>query len=216
MYLISMRTAINFSQTIRGDKLMRINYLISGLVFGVFGLIVAACQKTPVQTQANSQADFNAAPIQANVRFSCSQGTDPTSQQTLPTIYALINDSKKAIIRWESDRFNSSGWQKDKRCQEVASRLEKSYNNQTLNIITNGTMNGQPVICTAASAGGDCQDLLITLKPEDDGVNIVKQLGEVLNGQPVVADAKSSDETGQIYMQLNIEQFAQLPTFQEE
>lgn len=133
----------------------------------------------------------------------------------------MINDSKKAIIRWESDRFNSSGWQKDKRCQEVASRLEKAYNNQTLNLIANGTMNGQPVICTAAAVGGDCQDLLITLKPEDDGLNIVKQLGEILNGQPVVSDANSSDasssdEPGQIYMQLNIEQFAQLPTFQEE
>ena len=209
---------------------MRINYLISGLVLGVFGLIISACQKTPVQTQADSkatQAHFNPAPVQVNVRFSCSQvsqGTDPSSQQALPTLYALINDSKKAVIRWESDRFSSSGWQKDKRCQEVASRLDKAYNNQTLNIITNGTMNRQPVICTAATVGGDCQDLLITLKPEDDGFNIAKQLGEILNGQPVVSasnssDAKSSDRsdaTGQIYMQLNIEQFAQLPTFQEE
>lgn len=60
-----MMLIINFSRTIGGDKLVKINYLIYGLVLGVFGLIVSACQKTPVETQA-TQANLNPAPGQCS------------------------------------------------------------------------------------------------------------------------------------------------------
>ena len=188
---------------------MKKKYFGSGIVLG---LLVSGCQKPPVQ----NQSQFNTAPVEANVRFVCSQGEDPETQKRLPTNYALINDSKKALIRWESDRFAASGWQKEKRCQEVASRLENAYKNNRLNMITNGTMNGLPVICTALAAGGDCEDLLITLKPEDDGLNIVQQIGEIMNGRSIGDRSDGSAEVSQIYMQLNIKQFAQIPTFQEE
>ena len=192
---------------------MKRKYCILAIVLGLF---VSACQKKPVQNQAEDSVQFNTTPIEANVRFTCSQGEDPDTQKSLPTTYALINESKKAIIRWESDRFSTSGWNKEKRCQEIASRLEKAYNDRALNIITNGKMNGQSVICTSLAAGGDCVDLLITIKPEDDALKIVKQFGEILNGSLIATRTDSASEAAQIYMDLNIEQFAQMPAFEEE
>ncbi len=192
---------------------MNRNHFISGLTLG---LLLMGCQVAPVQ---NNQAAFNAInPISAkpNVRFMCSEGKDPENQQSLPTTYGLINDSKKALIRWESDRFANAGWQKYKRCQEVASRLEKAYNSNRLNLIATGTMNGQPVVCTTAAAGGDCQDLLITLKPEDDGLTIVKELGEILNGRVLETESKPDGQGQKIYMQVDVDRFAQIPTFKED
>ena len=188
---------------------MKKKYFVYGILLG---MLVSSCQKSPVQ----NQAQFNTAPVEVNVSFICSEGEDPQTQKRLPTNYALINDSKKALIRWEKDRFATSGWQKEKRCQEVASRLENAYNNNTLNIITNGRMNGQPVICTALTVGEDCEDLLITLKPEDDGVNIVQKIGEIMNGSSIGDLSDESGVVSQVYMQLDIKQFAQLPTFQED
>ncbi len=188
-------------------------YFISGLTLGLW---LTGCQGAQVQ---NNQASFNAInPISAkpNVRFMCSKGKDPETQQSLPTTYALINDSKKAIIRWETDRFANAGWHRYKRCTEVASRLEKVYNSNTLNLITTGTINSQPVICTTAAAGGDCQDLLITLKPEDDGLGIVKELGEMLNGRVLETESQPDSQGQKIYMQVDVDRFAEIPTFQEE
>lgn len=191
---------------------MNRNYVIFGLAWG---LLLVGCQGATVQ---NNQAAFNGInplPVKPNVRFICSEGKDPETQNLLPTTYALINDSKKAIIRWESDRFANAGWQRYKRCKEVASRLEKTYNSNRLNLITIGRINNQPVICTTLAVGADCQDLLITLKPEDDGLTIVRDFGEVLSGR-VLKTESNTDGGSIIYMQVNVDRLAQIPTFQEE
>lgn len=191
---------------------MNRNYVIFGLAWGLF---LAGCQGGTVQ---NNQAAFNGInplAVKPNVRFICSEGKDPETQNLLPTTYALINDSKKAIIRWESDRFANAGWQRYKRCKEVASRLEKTYKSNRLNLITIGRINNQPVICTTLAAGADCQDLLITLKPEDDGLTIVREFGEVLSGRVFKTESKT-DGGSIIYMQVDVDRLAQIPTFQEE
>ena len=43
-------------------------------------------------------------------------------------------------------------------------------------------MNNLPAICTALQDGGSCVDLLLTLRPEDNGLQLVRELGQVLNG----------------------------------
>jgi len=64
----------------------------------------------------------------------------------MPTTYAQSADGPKPIIRW---RYNPSPELTPfKRCQVVAQRFQRSFDNGTLKTIIAGQMNGFPVICT--------------------------------------------------------------------
>ena len=69
-------------------------------------------------------------------------------------------------IRWQSRAFESAGYDPLRRCQEVSSRLESYRNNNQLNFITLGRMNGQNVICTG-NQPGICTNLIYTLQPTE-------------------------------------------------
>ncbi|MBO1347065.1 MAG: hypothetical protein EBE86_006565 [Hormoscilla sp. GUM202] len=62
-------------------------------------------------------------------------------------------------------------------------RFQKAYKNGSLEYLTNGTINGQKVICTARSAAGGCEDLSIALRPGDNELEILASLERVLLGR---------------------------------
>ena len=84
--------------------------------------------------------------------------------------------------------------------------FQEAYDNNSIGLITNGTMDNQPVICTSDEYGGDCNTLLMTLRPEDDSAQVLNNLRQVLNGEQVGA-IKHNADTPQIYYQVDIDNF---------
>ena len=175
----------------------------------IAGLLVASCNKQ----ETSNQYSANSTKSETETRFICREGYDKASQQRLPTTYAFTAGQKRAIIRWSTEYFSGSGWDPQTRCEEVSPRFQKAYENGSLNLITNGKMNNQPVICTALQHGGSCVDLLITLRdgnhgqPADNGPQLVKELGQILNGTATGPMQHNSDGEAQLYVQVDIDEF---------
>lgn len=73
------------------------------------------------------------------------------------------------LFVWDSNRFASSGYTNDRRCDEVSKRLQSySFGALRQDQLTHGIMNGEKVICTALSKGTGCNRLVYTLHPEDN------------------------------------------------
>ncbi|WP_330203048.1 COP23 domain-containing protein [Cyanobacterium sp. Dongsha4] len=85
------------------------------------------------------------------------------------------------LIVWQSDYFRASGWTPEKRCQEVSKRFQRFSDNDTLRFIANGTINKYKVICVSPKSSDIvCQEqnLLMTLEPKDNPVEVMRQLFE--------------------------------------
>ncbi len=67
-------------------------------------------------------------------------------------------------------------------------------------------MNNQPVIFTAKESEGDCVNLLMTLRPEDNSLKILDQFRQILNGEQVGL-VKHNSSTPQLYYKTDIENF---------
>jgi hypothetical protein len=124
-----------------------------------------------------SVAHLLARPAQAQaVNFFC--GSDGVN----PVTYASTARGNVPIVRWRSNYFTGAGYTPERRCQEVSGRFQTYYNNGTLNYITTGIMNGQPVVCTSGTTGGGCAGLLFTLRPNDNASQVVQQLFDIRSG----------------------------------
>ena len=168
----------------------------------IAGLLVASCNKQ----ETSSQYSTNSTKSATETRFICREGFDKASGKKLPTTYAFTGGQKRAIIRWSTEYFSGSGWDTQTRCDEVSPRFQKAYENGSLNLITNGVMNNEPVICTALQDGGSCVDLLMTLRLNiDDGPQLVRELGQILSGTATGPMQHNSD--AQVYVQLDIDEF---------
>ena len=165
-------------------------------------LLTASCSQQAFSNKSTAQKTYPS----ANVRFTCLEGYDKEADKRLPTTYAFTGGQKRAIIRWSTEYFSGSDWDPKSRCEEVSPRFQMAYDNKNLNFITNGTMNNQPVICTALEDGGPCADLLITLRPTDNGLELATELGQVLNGRSMGTIHHSSGNS-QVYIQVDIEEF---------
>lgn len=114
-------------------------------------------------------------PAQAanDLKFSCgtSKGTPATVAQT--------SRGAVPIIRWVSNTFTEAGFSPAYRCQLVSTKFQEYYKAGTLNFLTTGTANGQPVVCVAATKGGPCAGVLFTLKPGSDPWQTLTRLMDV-------------------------------------
>ncbi len=74
-----------------------------------------------------------------------------------PVTFAKTWDGRNTpMIRWVSSTYFSSNLAPLVRCQQVAQRFQRSYDNGTLKKIISGTLNGYPVICAAINTGDAC------------------------------------------------------------
>ncbi|MHC5765747.1 MAG: COP23 domain-containing protein [Nostoc sp.] len=99
-----------------------------------------------------------------------------TSGNKPVTVYKNPKSVTEPWVRWTSNYFKDAGYNKLTRCQEVSQRLETYRRNRNLRFITVGKMNGQNVICTANQVSGRCENLILTLKPNEDGVQALNNL----------------------------------------
>jgi hypothetical protein len=150
---------------------------------------------------------------QEQVQFVCAQSFDRQTNQKLPTTFAWTSRGKIAVVRWETNTFKNFSPQT--RCEKVSPKFQEAYDNGGINFLTNGTMNQQPVICTASESGGECDILLMTLRPEDNPITILTQLQEVLNGRQVGA-VRHSSSVPQVYYQVDFENFLRTAPVESE
>ena len=139
-------------------------------------------------------------------QFICREAFDQVTNQRIPTTYAWTERGKTAIVRWTSTLGARGEWTPERRCNEVSPRFQRAYENGSFQYLTNGTMNGQRVICTAREERGSCQDLLLTLRPEDNAMAILRQFNDVLRGR-AGATIRQSGQEDQVYIQVDIERF---------
>lgn len=83
------------------------------------------------------------------------------------------------FISWSSAYFRSGGHDPVSRCRTVSDKFESEYKKDRLNYITSGRMGRQTVICTSARKGGECQEVLFTLKPGDDADRVLSQIFDI-------------------------------------
>lgn len=153
-------------------------------------------------------------PVKAEqtVQFLCRTTYDQEENKRLPTTVAWTPRGKIAVIRWFKQLGNYSP---EKRCQEISPRFQQAYNNGSLSFITNGEWNRQPAICTAQKYGGECDTLLMTLRPEDDSLRMVIDLAAILNGAQIGA-IKHSSAVPQIYYRVDINEFLRTAPVEKE
>jgi len=134
-------------------------------------------------------------------QFICTLGYDKVTQKKFPTTYLWSQGKKRAIIRW-TKTFGAMTPQE--RCNQVSPRLQEAYNNGSLNIITNGKMNNQPVICTTRAYEGACDTLLLTLRPTDNSIQALNELKDALSGRSMGPMRQAGGGTPQIFYQIDL------------
>lgn len=118
-------------------------------------------------------APVQAAEVNQSAKFVC--GTS----QGYPATVALTPRGSVPVVRWSSNYFGSSGFSPQQRCKIVSAKFQQYYQNGTLNYLTTGWANRQPVVCVAAHKGGPCSDVLFTLKPGSDPYTTLTRLMQV-------------------------------------
>ena len=152
------------------------------------------------------------AQAETETKFICATSYDPDTGQRHPTTFAWTPKGKIAVVVW-SKYFPQ--YPSQQRCNVVSYRFHQAYHNDTLGLITNGTINNQPVICTAKEAGGACDTLLMTLRPEDNSLKILSHFRDLFNGGVQVGPVKHNGGTPQVYYQIDIEDFLQTAPVEE-
>lgn len=142
------------------------------------------------------------------VRFICASGYDQETNQRFPTTYAWTPRGKIAIIRWKFKWLNNPTITPARRCEDVSSRFQTAYNNQSLAYITNGRIKNQNVICTAKQYDGACDTTLLTLRPQDNPLEVLDELKDILRGRATKPIEHSSQQP-QVYYKLDINNFLQ-------
>jgi Circadian oscillating protein COP23 len=170
------------------------------------GCALTAVCLTSVASQAKADDE---------VRFICASGYDQATNLRFPTTYAWTSRGKIAIIRWKYAWFNNQTITAEQRCEKISSRFQAAYNNQSLAYITNGKVNNQPVICTAKRENSACDTTLLTLRPQDDPLQILDDLKDILRGRATKPVDHSSKEQP-VYYKIDIQKFLQTAPVEKE
>ena len=143
-------------------------------------------------------------PTQAgsNIQFFCNQ--TKINGQLIPTTFIRSQSITRQIIIWEK---NLGGKNPLQRCNQVSERLQKAEDQNQLNMITTGIVNGQNVICTTDKYNGDCQIVLLTLDSKENQKKwqILDELKDQLRIRSV-GPMKNSSGDPSVYYQLDIQE----------
>ncbi len=122
------------------------------------------------------------------------------SSNGVPATMAQTPRGNVPVIKWVSNYFSDSGWTPQRRCQEVSRKFQAYYQNGTLNYLTTGEINGQPVVCVAQEKEGPCAGLLFTLKAES---NPGETLQRLLDVRDRTAGGPLPESSPRVYININ-------------
>lgn len=126
-------------------------------------------------------------------------GSTTVNAQAVPTTIAVTPEGDVPVIRWISTEFSAAGFTPQRRCEIVSEKFQIYYSNGSLQYLTTGRINNQPVVCTARTNGGACENQLFTLRPDANPGQTLQRLLDVRNrvGGPLA-------ETGErVYINMN-------------
>ena len=135
------------------------------------------------------------------IQFTCRPGFDKNTGKEQPTTYLWFRGNKHGVVRWVKAMGSVTP---QERCDQVSARLQEAYSNGSLNFVTNGLMNGKPVICTAREYKGGCDTLILTLRPNDNPLEVLEGFKEALTGRSMGPIPHSSG-VPQIYYQIDLQ-----------
>ena len=96
----------------------------------------------------------------ADITFQC------TIRNGVPTTVAQTSHAEVAVVLWNSpDIAISPGETQQTECEAGSQRFQTYHDNDALNYITTGTMQGQRVACVAEQVRGGCRGRLFALAP---------------------------------------------------
>jgi hypothetical protein len=136
------------------------------------------------------------------LQFTCRAGFDKNTGKEQPTTYLWFQGNKHGVVRWVKAMGSTTP---QERCDKVSSRLQEALDNDSLNFVTNGRMNGQPVICTAREYKGDCDTLILTLRSDDQPLEVLEGFKEALMGRSM-GPISHSNGFPQIYYKVDLQE----------
>jgi hypothetical protein len=87
---------------------------------------------------------------QQNRRYFCGRDINPT-YGNVPATTARTTRGPVPMIHWVSDWIKDPRWTPQARCEDVADRFQRYYENGTLKYMRTGKSGNYPVICIAQS-----------------------------------------------------------------
>jgi S1-C subfamily serine protease len=142
--------------------------LIAGITSNTFRSMLVSL--APLATQLS--------PTNIQTKFYCglSEGQ--------PATFVRISKGFKPLIIWKNPEL-TSGWSLEKRCEEVSTRLENSYQNGVLKYIATGNVGERPVLCLVSKPNSPCSlsNVLITLSPETNATSVLEKFLKFNTGQ---------------------------------
>jgi hypothetical protein len=116
------------------------------------------------------------------------------------TAFTHPNRGDVIIIRWASSYFKESGFDPQRRCQEVSARFQQYREQGKLQYITTGRKNGSNIVCVTEADQSPClndkdQGQLWTLKPESNPNEVLAALKSIRAGSDKAKVLVESQQT---------------------
>ncbi|MEJ1932227.1 COP23 domain-containing protein [Nostoc sp. NIES-2111] len=134
----------------------------------------------PVDTSTNTYPSTN---VDGNVRFSCQQINGQ------PTVVYQPQSQPGQIFPWAAPRNLGGGWDAQKRCQAIATRLE-TYRPDGLQELQVSVLNNENVVCVTTDANQSCRIVFTVPRNQDPYTvrnNVFQNLVTADNGQQTTA-----------------------------
>lgn len=125
------------------------------------------------------------------------------------TLVRHPNRGEVVFINWKSDYFGASGWTPGVRCAEVSQRFQYYQQQDLLNYVVPGSMNGYPVLCAARNINDKCSGrLLFMLKLGADPSAAIAQIYDLnldANASPLNQEASGllTNKAGEKVLHIN-------------
>lgn len=149
---------------------------------------------------------FPADPVKAQTvegQFYCGSSHNEKSGK-VPTTIFWTSTSKAAIVQWVRPMGNY--WTPQRRCNGFSKSINDIYQSSGAKFfLTNGKKNGQKVICNADEVNGDCKNVLMTLRKEDNSLLLLNELKEKFNAKSVDSrPIRHNSGEPQLYYQIDM------------
>lgn len=136
------------------------------------------------------------------VTFFCREKFDTASGEKIPVTVAWVPQRKGHVyvIGWKSEYFSKGGWTPQERCQKVTKKFQEAYDQDRLNYLSSGNIQGYPIICGLGNQGESCNgnNQLFTVKSGSNPEQVLQRLSDSLEGKTSEPILQSSG--GQMYI----------------